>query len=175
MKNLEVHIAKNQKVITSVKCGQGEALKAIKSIDLSSGVPEGMTFSKDTNLFYRQYSLDYQVLGNGEHVIKADRMKLNLYFDIHKRADDLARVQMAITTQTEVVQAVYEAGKPVPKEDRDTFRKENNFMKIAFWKSGKVRSFEVDKDAVKKATLTSGFFASKTLGLDLDPMEAKTV
>lgn len=107
-------------------------------------------------------------------VIKADRLKLNVYFDIHKRADDLARVQMAITTQTEVVQAVYEAGKPVPKEDRDTFRRENNFMKIAFWKSGKVRSFEVDKDAVKKATLTSGFFASKTLGLDLDPMEAKS-
>ena len=98
MKNLEVYIAKNQKVITSVKCGQGEALKAIKSIGLSTGVPEGMTFSKDTNLFYRQYSLDYQVQGNGEHVIKADRMKLNLYFDIRKRADDLARVQMAITT-----------------------------------------------------------------------------
>ena len=149
-------------------------LKAIKSIDLSTGVPEGMAFSKDTGLFYRQYDLDYQVQGNGEHVIKADRLKLNLYFDIHKRADDLARVQMAITTQSEVVQAVFEAGKPVPKEDRDAFRKENNFMKIAFWKSGKVRSFDVDKDAVKKATLTSGFFASKTLGLDLDPMEAKS-
>ena len=97
MKNLEVYIAKNQKVITSVKCGQGEALKAIKSIDLSTGVPEGMTFSKDTNLFYKQYDLDYKVQGNGEHVIEADRLKLNVYFDIHKRADDLARVQMAIT------------------------------------------------------------------------------
>ena len=112
--------------------------------------------------------------GNGNHVIDADRLKLNIYFDIHKRADDLARVQMAITNQTELVQAVYETGKPVPKEDRETFRKENNFMKRAFWKSGKIRSFEVDKDAVKKATLTSGFFASKTLGLDLDPMEARS-
>ena len=174
MKNLEVYIAKGQKVITSVKCGQGEALKVIKSIDLSTGVPEGMSFSKDTNLFYKQYNLDYKVQGNGNHVIDADRLKLNVYFDIHKRADDLARVQMAITTQTELVQAVYETGKPVPKEDRETFRKENNFMKIAFWKSGKIRSFEVDKDAVKKATLTSGFFASKTLGLDLDPMEARS-
>lgn len=174
MKSLEICIAKGQKIITSVKCGQGEALKAIRAIDLSTGVPEGMTFSKDTNLFYKQYDLDCQVQGNGDHVIKADRLKLNLYFDIHKRADDLARVQMAITTQTEVVQAVHEAGKPVPKEDREAFRKENNFIKIAFWKSGKVRSFEVDKDAVKKATLTSGFFASKTLGLDLDPMEAKS-
>ena len=150
------------------------AQDVLTSIDLSTGVPEGMSFSKDTNLFYKQYNLDYKVQGNGNHVIDADRLKLNVYFDIHKRADDLARVQMAITTQTELVQAVYETGKPVPKEDRETFRKENNFMNIAFWKSGKIRSFEVDKDAVKKATLTSGFFASKTLGLDLDPMEARS-
>ncbi len=69
--------------------------------------------------------------------IDADRLKLNVYFDIHKRADDLARVQMAITIQAEIVQAVYETGKPVSKEGRETFRKENNSMKIAFWKSGK--------------------------------------
>ena len=150
------------------------AQDVLTSIDLLTGVPEGMSFSKDTNLFYKQYNLDYKVQGNGNHVIDADRLKLNVYFDIHKRADDLARVQMAITTQTELVQAVYETGKPVPKEDRETFRKENNFMNIAFWKSGKIRSFEVDKDAVKKATLTSEFFASKTLGLDLDPMEARS-
>ncbi len=48
MKSLETCIAKGQKIITGVKCGQGEALKAIRSIDLSTGVPEGMTFSKDT-------------------------------------------------------------------------------------------------------------------------------
>ena len=94
------------------------AQDVLTSIDLSTGVPEGMSFSKDTNLFYKQYNLDYKVQGNGNHVIDADRLKLNVYFDIHKRADDLARVQMAITTQTELVQAVYETGKPVPKEDR---------------------------------------------------------
>ena len=94
------------------------AQDVLTSIDLSTGVPEGMSFSKDPNLFYKQYNLDYKVQGNGNHVIDADRLKLNVYFAIHKRADDLARVQMAITTQTELVQAVYETGKPVPKEDR---------------------------------------------------------
>ena len=49
--------------------------------------------------------------GNGDHVIKADCLKLNLYFDIHKRADDFARMQMAIAKQKEVLQAVLEAGK----------------------------------------------------------------
>ncbi len=174
MKNLELCIARGQRLITSVKCGQGEALNAIKSTDLSTGVPEGMEYSKDTGLFYRQYDLDYQVRGNGSHVIKADRLKLNLYFDIHKRADDLARMQTAIVNQKEVLKAVKEAGKPIPKADRDTFKKENNLMKIAFWKSGKLRSYEVDRDAVKKATLTSGFFASETVGLNLNPMEARS-
>ena len=47
-------------------------------------------------------------------------------------------------------------------------------MNIAFWKSGKILSFEVNKDAIKKATLTSGFFASKTLGLDINPLEARS-
>ena len=94
------------------------AQDVLTSIDLSTGVPEGMSFSKDTNLFYKQYNLDYKVQGNGNHIIDADRLKLNIYFDIHKRADDLARVQMAITTQTERVQAVNETGKPVLKEDR---------------------------------------------------------
>ena len=38
----------------------------------------------------------------------------------------------------------------------------------------RLRAKRMDKGAVKKATLTSGFFASKTLGLDLDPMEARS-
>ncbi len=72
MKNLAVYIAKGQKVITSVKCGQGEALKVIKALDLSTGVPEGMAFSKDTNLFYKQYDLDYKVQGNGDQLLICD-------------------------------------------------------------------------------------------------------
>ena len=67
------------------KCGRGEALKAINSIGHSTGVPEGMTFSKDANLIYKQYGPDYKVQGNGGHAIVADRLKLNVYFDVHKR------------------------------------------------------------------------------------------
>ena len=174
MKNLELYISKNQKVITSVKCGQGEPLKYIKALDISTGIPKGMEYSRTEDLFYKQYDLDYSVKGNGDNVIKADRLKLNLYFNIHKRADDLTRLQRAIADQMEVVKAVYDSKNPVPKEDRENFRKENNLIKIAFWKSGKIRSYEVDDGAVNKATLTSGFYASKTLGLDLSPLEARS-
>lgn len=52
MKNLELYISKKQKVITSVKAGQGDVLKEIKKIDLSSGIPEGMSYDAKSELFY---------------------------------------------------------------------------------------------------------------------------
>lgn len=174
MRNLESCIAKDQKLITSVKCGQGEALRRIKAIDLSTGVPMGMAYSKEAGLFYSQYDLKYRIAGSGDRSMGAKRLKLNLYFDIHKRADDLERVQMAIADQTEALEAAAAAGKPIPASDREAFRRDNNLMKIAFWKNGKVRSFEVDRTAVDKAVRTSGFFASETLGLDLGPLEARS-
>lgn len=168
------YISKNQKVITSVKCGQSEPMKYIKALDISTGIPKGMEYSRTEDLFYKQYELNYSVKGNGDNVIKADRLKLNLYFNIHKRADNLTRLQHAIVDQMEVVKAVYDSRNPVPKDDRENFRKENNLIKMAFWKSGKIRFYEVDDDAVNKATLTSGFYARKTLGLDLSPLEARS-
>jgi len=174
MNNLEVYISKAQKVITSVKCGQGEALKQIKALDMSDGFPKGMKYSKRDDLFYAQYDLEYSVKGNGDHVIKADRLKLNLYFDIHKRADDLSRMHMAMADQMDTVKEIAEAGKSLSKEDRELLRKENNLLKITFWKNGKIREYKTDDNAVKKVMLTSGFYASKTLGLDLDPLEARS-
>lgn len=64
---------------------------------------------------------------------------------------------------------------PDKKKSRQVIlKKENNFKRIAFWESGKIRSFELNKDTVKKAILKSGFFASKTLWLNLDPMETRS-
>ncbi len=37
LKNLELYISRRRRVITSVKVGQGDVLKKIKAIDLSSG------------------------------------------------------------------------------------------------------------------------------------------
>ena len=73
MKSLELYISKGQKVITSVKTGEGDVMRKIKSIDLISGIPAGMDFSPKDNIFYRQYEIEYSIKGNGDNVIEADR------------------------------------------------------------------------------------------------------
>ncbi len=73
-------------MITSVKVSQGDVLKKIKEIDMSHGYPKGMTLAKKENLYYAQYGMDYTVHGKGDALIKADKYRLNLYFNPAKRA-----------------------------------------------------------------------------------------
>ena len=40
-----------------------------------------MLFDTESRLYYKQYDLEYDVRGNGDSVHKADRMKLDLFFD----------------------------------------------------------------------------------------------
>ena len=44
---------------------------------------------------------------------------------------------------------------------------------INFGKDKSVRSYEVNRDKMEAMMLTSGFFASKTFGVDFDPLKAK--
>ena len=104
LKNLELYISKRQKVITSVKVGQGDVLKKIKEIDLSSGIPEGMSYDPKSELFYSQYDCKYSVKGNGDNVIEADRLRINLYFSVEGRAHAITAMQNDIAEQTAIAQ-----------------------------------------------------------------------
>ena len=49
-----------------------------------------MLFDTESRLYYKQYDLEYDVRGNGDTVHKADRMKLDLFFDPFRRAAEQA-------------------------------------------------------------------------------------
>ncbi|MCF0177095.1 MAG: hypothetical protein HUJ90_00600 [Bacteroidales bacterium] len=51
MKNLELYIARGQKVITSVKVSGGDVISRIRPIDMSRGFPQGMAIATEFNLF----------------------------------------------------------------------------------------------------------------------------
>lgn len=171
MQNLELYISKGQKVITSVKVSQGDVLKRIKAIDMSRGYPEGMSIAKNENLYYTQYNMDYTIRGNGDHVIRADKYRLNLYFNPAKRAAAMCDIQHAVDEQAEAIEAIIASGKPVV--DRDDIRKRFNMLTITFGGEGRVASYEVNREKQDAMLLTAGFFASKTIGVDFDPLEAK--
>ena len=55
-----------------------------------------MSIDLDTKVFYKQYDIDYRVNGNGETEPKADKFKLNIYFDPMKRASDITNLSAEI-------------------------------------------------------------------------------
>jgi len=171
MKNLEMYIAKGQKIITSVKVSNSDVLDLIKGIDMSEGYPKGMKLAAKERLYYAQYSMDYSVGGNGKNVIKADKYRINLYYSPMKRADAMCDIQEAIDDQSATV-AKFIADKKV-FDNKEDAKKRFNMLMLTFNKDNTIASF--NENAEKKASmlLTAGFFASKTLGVDFDPIQAK--
>lgn len=171
LKNLELYISKSQKVITSVKVGQGDVLKKIKGIDLSSGIPEGMSYDTKSGLFYSQYDCAYSVKGNGDNVIEADRLRINLYFSVTGRAHAITAMQNEIAEQTATADSLMAAKEPIA--DEKVLRRQLNMLSLTIDdKEHVLAKFEVDKEKRDVRLRTAGFFASKTIGLDLNPLQA---
>lgn len=171
MKNLELYVSKRQKVITSVKTGQGDVLKKIKAIDMSSGIPEGMEFDIDRQLFYTQYDCPYSVKGNGDNVIEADKLKINLYFSATGRANAINALQSDIAEQKTTAQHIMD-NKDIIADVKALERQLNMLVLEVDPKKHVLKKFEVNADKRDVRLRTSGFFASKTIGVDMTPLEA---
>lgn len=171
MKNLELYISRRQKVITSVKTGQGDVLRKIKSIDLSAGIPEGMSFDPKSQLFYRQYDCPYSVKGNGENIIEADRMKINLYFSATGRANAINCLQTDIAEQLAQARKIMD-DKSVIADVKALERQLNMLILTIDPKNNILKKYEVNMEKRDVRLRTSGFFASKTIGVDMTPIEA---
>lgn len=170
LKNIELYISKDQRVITSVKVGQGDVLKEIKKIDLSSGIPSGMSYDTKSGLFYRQYDCDYAVKGNGDNIIRADKMKINLYFSPIGRANAIHDIQTQIEEQLSEAATIKASEREV--SDESTLQRRLNMLTLTIDKTHRLQDYCVNIEKRDKRLRTSGFFASKTIGLDLNPIEA---
>ena len=170
MKNLELYIAKGQKVISSVKVSQGEVLRLIKSLDMSDGFPKGMSVAHKENIYYLQREGEYAVGGNGNKIIPAKKYRINLYFNPFKRAEDRMDMERATDEQCRMIDEIISSKKPVMVAD-DMVR-QFNLLDIKFREDGSVASYSVNQKKRDVMLLTSGFFASKTFGVDFDPLQA---
>ena len=170
MKNLELYIARGQKVITSVKVTGSDVMDKIKAIEMSHGFPQGMTIAPKDNLYYAQYDMEYSVKGNGDNVIKADKYKLNLYYNPLKRGEKICDIQHAVSEQSAGLDIIIQTKEPVA--DREDTVRRFNLLEISFNDDDTVKSYTVNQKKVDAMLLTAGFFASKTIGVDFDPLQA---
>lgn len=129
-----------------------------------------MSVAHKENVYYLQREGEYAVGGNGNNVIPAKKYRINLYFNPFKRAEDRMNMERATEEQCRMMDEIITSKNPVV--DMDDIIRRFNLLNIRFRKDGAVASSSVDQKKRDVMLLTSGFFASRTFGVDFDPLQA---
>lgn len=171
VQNLERYILAAQKMVMCVKVNQDFVFRHIEEYGDFAGAPEQMSVDVDTQVFYRQYDIKYDVRGNGETVHKADRYKLNIYFDPVRRGADVSEQRVEIETQRSALQDMQD--RKLPIDDDNTIKRLYKWFNIEYDRNTRIiSSFSLNEKKVARAIRTSGFYAIATLGMDLTAMQA---
>ncbi len=170
VQNLERYILRGQPMIMCVKMRQKIVLDKISEFGPIEGKPGDMLFDAESRLYYKQYDLEYDVRGNGDTVHKADRMKLDLFFDPYRRAAEQTDLAVEIETQRSSLQSILDAGGCV--DDDVSLKKNYNWYEVAYDKKDRrLLSFSLNENKIENVKKTSGFFGYITLGLDYTALQ----
>lgn len=168
-KVLEGFILKDRRAIMAVKVNQRIPLEKIRAFGQFGAKPDGMEFDAENKVYYKQYDIDYEVKTQAG-TRKADRLKLNLFFDPTARGEKVMRTEMKLQGQKKAMEEIQAASEAAP--DADTLRKEYDLLTVKVGKDGRIESFMPDREKFDEAILTAGFFASLTLKIDMSAPEA---
>jgi hypothetical protein len=171
LRNLEKYILRGQSTVMCVKTGQGDALKAIKELGDFGTRPDEMVIDPDAKVYHKQYEIDYKVKSTGKSEKKADRLRLNLYFDPVRRSLELMELDITLSFQESSLIWLFQSEGTF--KDDATIKRDYCYYKVSYDPvTMKIKSFELDKKKVEKARRLSGFFAIMTHGVDFSAMEA---
>ena len=170
LRNLEKYILCGQSTIMCVKTGQAEASKVIQKMGDFGARPDGMTVDADARVYYRQYEIDYEVKSIGQSAKKADRLKLNLYFDPIRRGLELMELDIMLSLQEDTLSELL---KNKGTLDSDAaIKRDYCYYTVTYDPATMViKSYELNRKKVEKARKLSGFFAIMTHGVDYSAME----
>lgn len=196
-KNLELFIKLGQKSIMCYKSSVGMALKQIKTFGSYDFVPDGFEYSHEHDLYCRQFDVPYAIKLDDGTIVKADRLKLNLYFDPVYKSKALKQLDVSLrSVEEELSNLVSEKKILMSMEDVEAFEDEYDIFDFQ-WSVKKVpydpdrhknepmrrgrkrkyddayvlRGFMRSTERFMNKKLTSGFRAILTLGVDMNAEE----
>ena len=170
IQNMEKYILTDQRAIMCVKVGLKIVLDKIKELGTFAAKPDGMDMDVESKLYYKQYDLDYEAKSKGDTTKKADRLKLNLYFNPVLRGEQQRNLDVKIAGQRRSLEIATANDEKIT--DGKSFRHEHDFFNVEFNADGTVKSYTFNKKKYEDATVTMGFFANMTHKLDLTAPEA---
>ena len=197
-KNLEMFIRMSQKSIMCQKVSTGISLEQIRGLGDYEHTPKGFVYSKELDLYCRQFDIPYTIkLVDGKRM-KADRLKLNLYFDPVHKSRVLKALDIELLESEEMFKTMV-AEKTVVgfEEDREDFESDHDIYDFD-WSVRKIpadperhkndpphpgrkrkyddvfilKAYKRNYKRFKDKKLTAGFRGLLTLGVDMDPEKA---
>ena len=172
IRNLEMYIDKGQPMIMGTKTGQKHVRNKIDKFGVFEHHPEEMELDETERIYYKQYDLEYQIEGKRDNIKKADKLRLNLYFDPVRRSKELIDLDIVLRDQKKALQEILREG--IPLDDDATIKRIYRFYDLQYDEKTRIlTSFKLNDDKVKRARRESGFFANTTHGVDFDAMTAQ--
>lgn len=172
IRNLEIYIGNGQKMIMGTRVWQKHVMKEIEAFGDFGHHPESMEIDPEERVYYRQYDMAYQIEGKRGNVKRADRLKLNLYFDPVRRGSELLDLDVALLEQRRALEEIKASG--LPLDDDATISRAYCYYKLEYDKASRVLSgFTLDENKVAKRRKAAGFFANTTHKIDAGPMDAQ--
>ena len=198
LKNMEKYILEGQAMLMSVKVGQKFIMDRIREFGNYDSCPDSMMIDPETELAFIQYDLEYEVESTNGRTKKADRLKLNLYLDVKRRAMTLLRIRLELDSQRRELAELLQnktclndiagqeggenpdepdeysegSGSLKGKKSKDIKRTYGYYNVFYDRHSHVMKSFEVNEKRTDASRLLAGYFASVTHRLDFSPMEA---
>ena len=172
IRNLEIYIDRKQPMIMGTKVGQKHVRKEIDAFGTFDHHPEEMEIDPKERIYYKQYDLEYQTEGRRDNIKRADRLKLNLYFDPMRRSSELIDLDVAIKAQKGSLDKLLKD--QLPLDDDVTIKKAYCYFKLDYNETTRLlKGFSLDEKKVDRKKREAGFFANTTLQIDADPMAAQ--
>ena len=171
IRNLELYIDQQQRMIMGTKTGQKHVRRLIDEFGNFGHHPDGMQVDPEERIYYLQKDMDYQIEGQRDNVKKADNLKLNLYFDPIRRGNELTDLDIALAAQKEALEA--SLVNQITLDDDETLKQSFRFYRLKYnAKTRILEDFSLDENKVIRCRREAGFFANTTHGLDMDALSA---
>ena len=198
LKNIDRFIREDIKIVACMKAGVGFSLSRIKSLGHFDYVPEGFVYDADLDLYTRQFDLERSVRREDGSTVKADQLKLNLYFDPVRRSSSLKNLDRSLEKKRcELDQTISRKTTYYPSQTQD-IEDEYGLFEL-HWKSIKVpieecpdyqedehrrgrkrkyvtkytpTGYERNDTAMMHEKITAGFRSLVTLGVPFSANEA---
>lgn len=168
IKVIEQYILADRKAIMCIKAGTKLVRNHTNSFAPFGARPAEMEFDTSTKIYYKQFDIPYEVTTVKGKIKRADRLKLNLYFDPIRRGEEQVQIDVEVSKEKESLEQLKKNKTII---DQNIAKHDYPYYNVTLTKNGRVKSYVLNEKKRDDALKDSGFTAILSYKLNYSPIE----